>query len=130
MTCLNISSINLKLMPKHTLFVCQSYHSSEERPEHQPADSPHSTQDARSIAHSPATIASVSLSFRQLVWIKAVRSQKILKLRSPSLFGCGCSSAGKYRQGGLNQLLAPHSGRGRKRHIAEAADQRLQAQLQ
>jgi predicted metal-binding protein len=25
-------------MPKHTLFVCQSCHSSEERPEHQPAD--------------------------------------------------------------------------------------------
>ena len=37
---------------------------------------------------------------------------------------------GKYRQGGLNQLLATHSGRGRKRHIPAAADQKLQAQLQ
>jgi transposase len=37
---------------------------------------------------------------------------------------------GKYRRGGLSQLLAPHSGRGRKRHIPVAADQKLQAQLQ
>jgi hypothetical protein len=34
-----------------------------------------------------AIALAVSLSFRQLVWIKALRSQKILKLRSPSLFG-------------------------------------------
>jgi transposase len=37
---------------------------------------------------------------------------------------------GKYRQGGVLQLLAPHPGRGRKRHIPQAADQKLQQQLQ
>ncbi|WP_199296599.1 helix-turn-helix domain-containing protein [Leptolyngbya sp. FACHB-711] len=37
---------------------------------------------------------------------------------------------GKYRQGGLHQLLSPHSGRGRKRHIPAEVDQKLQQQLQ
>ncbi len=30
--------MNLNPMPKHTLFVCQSCHSSEDRPKDQPAD--------------------------------------------------------------------------------------------
>jgi predicted metal-binding protein len=34
----NTLSTHPELMPKHTLFVCQSCHRSEERPEDQPAD--------------------------------------------------------------------------------------------
>jgi predicted metal-binding protein len=165
-------------MPQHTLFVCQSCHRSEERPDDQPADGTRLLAQlnalcteqrqseefeiqpvgclwicdkpcaaAFSASHKPtylftnlpteqaapallqfgnlylssstgdipwkqfpATLQSVSIakipavghewmggwaiasavspSFWQLIWIKAVRSQKILKLRSPSLFGC------------------------------------------
>jgi len=37
---------------------------------------------------------------------------------------------GKYRQGGIEQLLAVHFKGGRKRHIRAEADEKLQAQLQ
>ena len=37
---------------------------------------------------------------------------------------------GKYRQGGMGQLLAAHFKRGRKRHTLVEADQKLQARLQ
>jgi predicted metal-binding protein len=60
-------------LSKHILFVCYSCHHASEK---YPND------------RSSETVASaISLSFRQLIWIKALRSQKILKLRSPSLFG-------------------------------------------
>jgi predicted metal-binding protein len=38
MTSTNTSSTHPKLVPKLTLFVCQSCHSSKNRPEHQPTD--------------------------------------------------------------------------------------------
>ena len=37
---------------------------------------------------------------------------------------------GKYRQAGLAQLLAPHSGRGRQRHIQGEVAEKLQVRLQ
>jgi transposase len=37
---------------------------------------------------------------------------------------------GQYRQGGMSQLLSPRPSGGRKRHIREEADQKLQARLQ